>query len=59
MKRLVSIKEGADYLGRKSVDSLRELLYRKEIRCIQRGRGKIWLDIRELDKWIEENLKFM
>lgn len=57
-KRLLSLKEAAVYLGRRP-DSMRELLYSHELRCIQKGSGKIWLDIRELDKWIESNLNYM
>jgi len=57
--RLLTLKEAAVYLGR-SVDSVRELLYQQELRCIQRGpRSKIWLDRHELDEWIEQNLRFM
>ena len=58
MKRLLSLKEAAEYLGRRP-DSMRELLYSHELRCIQKGSGKIWLDIRELDRWIDTNLSYM
>jgi hypothetical protein len=57
-KRLLTLKEAADYLGRKP-DSMRELLYGRELRCIQKGKGKIWLDIKELDGWIDQNLSYM
>ena len=57
-KRLLTLAEAAKYLGR-GQDSFRELLYAKELKCIQKGRGKIWLDILELDQWIERNLHFM
>ncbi len=58
IKRLLTLKEAATYLGRKP-DSMRDLLYKHELKCIQKGKGKIWLDIRELDKWIENSLGFL
>ena len=57
-RRLITLKEAATYLGR-GEDSLRELLYAREMRCVQRGKGKIWLDINELDQWVEHNLQYM
>jgi hypothetical protein len=57
-KRLLTLAEGAEYLGRKP-DSVRDLLYRRELRCIQKGNGKIWLDLYELDRWVENSLHFM
>ena len=57
-RRLLTLKEASIYLGR-GEDSLRELLYSREMRCIQRGRGKIWLDVLEVDRWIERNLEYM
>lgn len=57
-QRLLTLAQGAEYLGR-SQDSLRELLYRHELRCIQKGNGKVWLDLHELNRWIESNLHFM
>lgn len=55
--RLMSLKNAAKYLDR-GTHSLRELVYRHEIRVIQNGRGKMWFDVRELDEWIEENLRY-
>ena len=55
-KRLYSIQEAAKYLGR-GPDSVRELIYAKELPIIKRGedpqRGKVWIDVRDLDSWIE------
>jgi hypothetical protein len=61
MRRLFTIKEAAEYLGR-SVPGMRELLYSRELKCIQggpKGQGKIWVDIRDLDSWIEDHKSFM
>lgn len=57
-QRLLTIKEAAIYLGR-GVDSLREMLYRHELKCIQKGRGKVWLDLRDLDAWIDEHKSYI
>ncbi len=54
-KRLFTLKEAGIYLGR-GIDSLRELIYAGELPVVQRGeRGKQWLDIQDLDNWIEYN----
>ena len=54
-KRLFTLKESAHYLGR-GIDAMRELVYRREIPVIQQsGRSKIWLDVMDLNVWIEEN----
>jgi len=55
--RLLSLKDAASYLGR-GTDSLREMVYRRELRVIQEGKGKMWFDLRELDNWIDRNLHF-
>ncbi len=52
-KRLYSIRESAEYLGR-SVWSVRELIYSGRLPCVKVGR-RIHLDIIDLDKWIERN----
>lgn len=57
VRRLLPLTEAANYLGR-SVDSLRELIYAREFKILQRGNGKIWLDIRDLDAWIEANKRY-
>lgn len=57
--RLLTLAEAAIYLGR-SHDSVRELLYERELRCVQRGdRGKIWIPVDELERWIERNLDYL
>jgi hypothetical protein len=58
VRRLLTIKEAAAYLCR-SVFSMREMLYRRELKCIQKGKGKIWIDIRDLDAWIDSNKSYM
>ena len=55
LKRLFTVEEAAAYLGR-GIDSVREMIWRHEIQIVQRGdRGKIWLDVEDLGKWIKEN----
>lgn len=51
--RLLTIKQASAYIGH-SVYMLRELIYSREIPCIQRGnRSKIWVDRVDLDSWID------
>jgi len=58
-QRLLPIKEAARYLGR-GVDSMREMVYAGVFPVIQVGdRSKIWMDIRDLDRWIEKNKQYM
>lgn len=57
-KRLFTIFETARYLGR-GTDSVREMIWTKEFRVVQKGeRGKIYLDIKDLDAWIDKNKHF-
>jgi excisionase family DNA binding protein len=57
-KRLYTIPEAAKYLC-KGVDAVREMVYRREIPIIQRGeRGKVYLDLLDLDAWIRTNKRF-
>ena len=57
-QRLLSLKEAACYLGR-GEDSMRELVYARKIQVIQEGeRSKIWLDLKDLDQWIEANKRY-
>lgn len=53
VKRLFSIPEAAHYLGR-SVDSLREIIWSGKMPIVRNGR-RIFLDIRDMDAWIEKN----
>ena len=57
-KRLYTLKEAAQYLGR-SLWGMRELIWAGEI-LVVRGDGnrKIFLDIKDIDEYIERN-KFM
>ena len=54
-KRLYTLKEGAQYLGR-SVWGMRDLIWAQVIPVVkQHGCRKIYLDINDLDKFIEKN----
>ena len=58
-QRLLPMKEAALYLGR-GLDSTREMVYAGVFPVIQVGdHSKIWIDIRDLDSWIDENKKYM
>ncbi len=50
-KRLYSIKDAADYLGR-TVWAVREMLWAGKLPYIRDGK-RILLDIRDMDAWIE------
>lgn len=52
-KRLYSIKEAAEYLGR-TVWAVREMLWAGKIPYIKDGR-RILLDITDMDSWIDKN----
>jgi len=52
-KRLFTIKEAAEYLGR-SVYSMRSLIWAGKLPIIRNGK-KIWLCIHDMDAWIEKN----
>ena len=54
-KRLFTVKEAAQYLGR-SAYSMRSLIWSGKIPYIKNGEGgKIWVDRFDLDEWIEKN----
>ena len=54
-KRLYTLKEGAEYLGR-SVWGVRELIWSQVIPVVkQTGCRKIYLDIKDLNAFIEKN----
>ncbi len=53
VKRLYPLKDAALYLGR-SVGALRETVWRGDIPYVRDGR-RIFLDIRDLDEFIEKN----
>jgi len=52
-KRLYSISEAAEYLGR-SVWSVRELIWHGKLPSVKADR-RVHLDIIDLDQWIERN----
>lgn len=57
-QRLLSLKQAAQYLGR-GEDSMREMIYGHAFKVIQLGgKSKMWLDLQDLDKWIEDNKRY-
>ena len=52
-QRLLKIEEGAKYIGR-TVDAMRHMINSGKIRVVRADR-RIFLDVRELDDWIERN----
>jgi hypothetical protein len=58
-QRLLPIRDAARYLGR-GEDSLREMIYTGVFPVIQLGnRSKIWLDVEDLNSWIESKKHYM
>ena len=54
-KRLYTLKEAAEYLGR-SEWSMRELIWARKIPVVREDGGrKIYLDVSDLDRFIEQN----
>ena len=53
VKRLYTIPEAAYYLGR-TVDAVYEMIWAGKIDYIKDGKRNL-IDIRDMDKWIEEN----
>lgn len=57
--RLLTLRESAKYLGRSEV-SMRALVYKRAFPVIQEGeRSKIWLDVNDLDAWIDNRKKYL
>jgi len=57
--RLLTLKEGAAYLGR-SEYTMREMIYKRIFPVIQEGeRSKLWLDVKDLDAWIDSKKKYL
>lgn len=52
-KRLLTLKEAAEYLGR-SLYSMRTLVWDGKVPVVQDGR-KMWVDIMDLDNYIDHN----
>ena len=58
-QRLLSLKQAAYYLGR-GEDSVRELVYSRAFPVVQLGKkSKLWLDIKDLDDWIDSNKRYL
>lgn len=54
-KRLFTLKEAADYLGR-SEWSMRDLMWKRLIPVVKpEGGRKVWFDVKDLDHFIENN----
>lgn len=53
-RRLVRVREAAEYLG-SSPWKIRQLIAHRRIPFVQDGDGPFWLDIRDLDSFIERN----
>ena len=57
--RLFTLRESARYLGRSEV-SMRTLVYKGVFPVIQEGeRSKIWLDVNDLDEWIDNKKRYL
>jgi len=54
-KRLFTIKEGATYMGHTDW-GIRSLIWAKKLQVVRYGR-KQWLDIKDMDAFIENNKK--
>jgi hypothetical protein len=55
-KRLYDLQDSKVYLGRKSVYGVRRLIWEGLLPYVQhKPNGKIWIDVRDLDKFIETN----
>jgi len=52
-KRLMSIREAAEYLGR-STWSVRRLIWNGELPAVRAG-GRVHMDVRDMDEFIERN----
>ena len=53
-KRLFSIKESAKYLGCGTL-TVRELIYAKRLKTVKYGTKKQYIDLNDLDKFVEEH----
>ena len=52
-RRLLTVKEAAKYIGR-TESAVRELVWNQKLPHIRCDR-RVMLDIRDLDRWIDEN----
>ena len=59
MTRLLTLEEASGYLGR-SVASMRTMVYGHAFPVVKEGpRSKMWIDIRDLDKWIDSKKRLL
>lgn len=52
-RRLLSVREASTYLGR-SIPALRELIWAGKLPIVRSDR-RIFLDVQDLDKWIDSH----
>ena len=52
-KRLLTVKEASIYLGR-SIPAIRELIWAGKLPIVRPDR-RVFLDINDIDKWIEQH----
>ena len=57
-KRLYSIPEAATYLGC-TVLAVRTFIWGRRLPAVRLGRRKLWLDLRDLDRFIEESKSYV
>ena len=57
-RRLVRVREAAEYLG-SSPWKVRRLIADRRIPFVQDGDGPFWIDIRDLDSFIERNKRLV
>jgi excisionase family DNA binding protein len=53
-KRLYSLKEASEYLGR-GIWAIRRMIWNGEIAYVKAGQRRILLDIKDMNDWIEKN----
>ena len=57
--RLLTLRESARYLGR-SEASMRVMIYKRILPVIKESeRSKIWIDLKDLDAWIENKKGYL
>ena len=54
-KRLFTLQEASQYLA-KSINAIKHLVWRGELPTVRENeRAKIYFDLKDLDKWIEQH----
>ena len=51
-QRILGVREAAKYLGR-TPHAIRHMIAKGELERVQRGDNRVFLDKRDLDRWIE------